>query len=49
MKLSTKLENVKEKYENIEEKLIQSEEDYKNGKTRRAEDVFREWKLKYGI
>ena len=35
--------------EEIERKILQSEEDYKNGKVRKAKDVFKEWKLKYGI
>lgn len=33
----------------IDRKLLQSEEDYKNGRVRKAEDVFREWEEKYGI
>ena len=32
--------------EEIERKLFQSEEDYKNGRVRRAEDVFKEWEEK---
>ena len=32
----------------IERKILESEEDYNNGRVRKAEDVFREWKLKYG-
>lgn len=35
--------------EEIERKILKSEEDYKNGKVRKAEDVFKEWELKYGI
>ena len=35
--------------EDIERKILQSEEDYNNGRVRKAEDVFKEWKLKYGI
>ena len=35
--------------EEIERKILKSEEDYNNGRIRKAEDVFREWKLKYGI
>ncbi len=35
--------------EEIERKILQSEEDYNNGRVRKAEDVFKEWKLKYGI
>ena len=33
----------------IEKKLLKSEEDYKNGKIKNAEDVFKEWEKKYGI
>lgn len=33
----------------IERKILKSEEDYNNGRIRKAEDVFKEWKLKYGI
>ena len=33
----------------IQEKILESEEDYKNGKVKNAEDVFKEWELKYGI
>lgn len=35
--------------EEIERKILKSEEDYKNGKVRKAEDVFKEWEQKYGI
>ena len=35
--------------EEIEKKILKSEEDYNNGRVRKAEDVFKEWKLKYGI
>ena len=35
--------------EEIERKILKSEEDYNNGRVRKAEDVFKEWKLKYGI
>ena len=35
--------------EKIERKILKSEEDYNNGKVRKAEDVFKEWELKYGI
>ncbi len=35
--------------EEIERKILQSEEDYNNGRVRKAEDIFKEWKLKYGI
>ena len=45
------MEEYKEKMseEEIERKILKSEEDYNNGRIRKAEDVFREWKLKYGI
>ena len=33
----------------IDKKLIQSEEDYKNGRVKDADVVFEEWKTKYGI
>lgn len=33
----------------IEEILLKSEEDYENGRVRDAEEVFKEWKIKYGI
>lgn len=35
--------------EEIERKILKSEEDYNNRRVRKAEDVFKEWKLKYGI
>ena len=35
--------------ENIEEHLLKSEEDIKNGRVRDAKEVFKEWKEKYGI
>ena len=35
--------------EEIEKKLLKSEEDYKQGRVRKAEDVFKEWEAKYGI
>lgn len=35
--------------EEIERKILKSEEDYNNGRVRKAEDVFKEWELKYGI
>ena len=35
--------------EEIEKKILESEEDYNNGKVRDAEDVFKEWKEKYKI
>lgn len=45
------MEEYKEKMseEEIERKILKSEEDYNNGRIRKAEDVFKEWKLKYGI
>ena len=35
--------------EEIERKILKSEEDYNNGRVRKAEDIFEEWGLKYGI
>ncbi len=35
--------------EEIEKEILESEEDYNNGRVRKAEDVFKEWNLKYGI
>ena len=35
--------------EEIERKILKSEEDYNNRRVRKAEDVFKEWELKYGI
>ena len=35
--------------EEIEKKILKSEEDYKHGRVRKSEDVFKEWKIKYGI
>lgn len=35
--------------EEIENKILKSEEDYNNGRVRKAEDVFKEWEQKYGI
>lgn len=35
--------------EEIDRKLLQAEEDYKNGRVKDAEDVFKEWKAKYDI
>lgn len=35
--------------EEIERKILKSENDYNNGRVRKAEDVFKEWQLKYGI
>lgn len=33
----------------IDEALLKSEADYENGRVRDAEEVFEEWKIKYGI
>ena len=33
----------------IGDKLLESEEDYKNGRVKKADDVFKEWSAKYGI
>lgn len=35
--------------EEIERKILEAEEDYNNGRVRKAEDVFKEWEQKYGI
>lgn len=35
--------------EEIEQKILESEEDYNNGRVRDAEEVFKEWKEKYKI
>ena len=35
--------------EDIEKNILKSEEDYNNGRIRKAEDVFMEWKKMYGI
>ena len=35
--------------EEIEQKILESEGDYNNGRVRDAEDVFKEWKEKYKI
>ena len=45
------MEEYKEKIldKEIERKILKSEEDYNNGRIRKAKDVFKEWKLKYGI
>lgn len=50
-----KIANIQEKIldkdleEEIEKKLLESEEDYKNGRVRKAEEIFKEWEKKYGI
>ena len=41
--------NEKKIDEEIEQKILESEEDYNNGRVRDAEDVFMEWENKYGI
>ena len=33
----------------IGDKLLESEEDYKNGRVKKADDVFKGWSAKYGI
>ena len=35
--------------EDIKKNILKSEEDYNNGKVRKAEDVFKEWETKFGI
>ena len=35
--------------EDIEEHLLKSEDDIRNGRVRDAREVFNEWKRKYGI
>ena len=35
--------------EEIQRKILQSEDDYNNGRVRDAEEVFKEWEEKYGI
>ena len=46
-----KMEEYKEKIlkKEIEEHLLKSEDDIKNGKVRNAREVFKVWKEKYGI
>lgn len=46
-----KMEEYNEKLlkENIEEHLLKSEDDIRNGRVRDARKVFKEWKEKYGI
>lgn len=45
------MEEYKEKMlkEEIEEHLIKAEDDIKNGRVRNAREVFKEWKVQYGI
>ena len=45
--MSTEEYNKKLLNEEIERKILKSEEDYNNGRVRKAEDVFKEWELKY--
>lgn len=35
--------------EDIKKNILKSEEDYNNGKVKKAEDVFKEWETKFGI
>ena len=35
--------------EEIERKILKSEDDYNNGRIRKSEDLFKEWEEKYGI
>ena len=35
--------------ENIEKSLLESEQDIENGRVKDANEVFEEWKAKYGI
>lgn len=35
--------------EEIERKIMESEEDYNNGRVKDAEEVFKEWEEQYGI
>lgn len=46
-----KMEEYNEKLlkKNIEEHLLKSEDDIRNGRVRDARKVFKEWKEKYGI
>ena len=45
------MEEYKEKKlsENIEKSILEAEEDIKNGKLKDAEEVFGDWKVRYGI
>lgn len=45
------MEEYKEKLlrEDIEEHLLKAEDDIGNGRVRNAREVFKEWKLQYGI
>jgi len=50
MKQITNIKEYKRMVENdIEEHLLRAEDDIKNGRVRDAEEVFKEWKEKYGI
>ena len=46
-----KMEEYKNKMldEEIERKILKSEEDYNKGRVKKAEDVFKKWKERYGI
>ncbi len=46
-----KMEEYKNKMldEEIERKILKSEEDYNNGRVKKAEDVFKDWKERYGV
>ncbi len=46
-----KMEEYKNKMldEETERKILKSEEDYNNGRVKKAEDVFKKWKERYGI
>ena len=35
--------------EEIDRKIMESEEDYNNGRVKDAEEVFKEWEEQYGI
>lgn len=41
------MKNINIQKTNIIEKLKKAEEDYNNGKIRKAEDVFKEWNTKF--
>ena len=45
------MEEYKEKLlrEDIEEHLLKAEDDIRNGRVRNAREVFKEWKVQYGI
>ena len=35
--------------EEMVQKFIKAEDDYRNGRTRKMEEVFKEWDKKYGV